>query len=88
MKANIVLFSVCRTVLALGILGLLMTSCGIENKSISEPLSMVERNKLREKDSDYGMVFAMQDVLEQYHSQLTASEKATVKDLTKVFHSY
>lgn len=82
MKADNGILSTCRTVLALGIWGLLMTSCGIESKSISEPLSVDERNELIKKDIEYGMVFSMLDALEKYHSPLTASEKATMDDLS------
>lgn len=82
MKTYNGILSTCRTVLALGIWGLLMTSCGIENKSISEPLSVDEQNELIKKDIEYGMVFSMLDALKKYHSPLTASEKATMDDLS------
>ena len=46
MKTDKRILSTCRIVLALGIWSLVMTSCGNENKSISEPLSLDERNEL------------------------------------------
>lgn len=82
MKTDKRILSTCRIVLALGIWSLVMTSCGNENKSISEPLSLDERNELIKKDIEYGMVFSMLDALEKRHSPLTASEKATMDDLS------
>ena len=82
MKADNGILSTCRLILVLSIWGLLMTSCGIENKSISEPLSVDERNELIKKDIEYIQVFCLLDALEKRPSPLTSSEKATMEDLS------
>lgn len=82
MKTDKGILSTYRIVLVLGVWSLVMTSCGNENKSISEPLSLDERNELIKKDIEYGMIFSMLDALEKRHSPLTASEKATMDDLS------
>lgn len=46
MKTDKGILSTYRIVLVLGVWSLVMTSCGNENKSISEPLSLDERNEL------------------------------------------
>ena len=50
MKTDKGILSTYRIVLVLGVWSLVMTSCGNENKSISEPLSLDERNELIKKD--------------------------------------
>lgn len=45
-------------------------------------MSLDERNELIKKDIEYGMVFSILDALEKRHSPLTASEKATMDDLS------
>lgn len=82
MKTDHGILTSCLIVLAMGIGGLLLASCGNENKSISEPLSSDERNELINKDIEYGMVFYMMDAFWKYHSSVTASEKATMDGLS------
>lgn len=71
-----------RTILASGIICLFISSCGNENKSITEPLTFEERKELINKDKEYSVVFSMLDLFEKIHPQPTSSEKATMKELS------
>lgn len=71
-----------HTMLTACALCLSLAACGPENKPITEPLSMEERQKLVKKDADYATVFSTLDVLEKFRTPLTASEKKTLEDLS------
>lgn len=72
------------TVMAVICLGLTLTSCNsLEDKPITEPLSIEERNQLLAQDINYTFVFGVLDFLEKYRSTpLTSSEKKTMSELS------
>jgi len=64
-------------------LGILLSSCNsLEDKPITEPLSLEERQQLVEKDIDYMFVFGVIDVMEKYRSPITSSEKKSMSELS------
>lgn len=72
-----------KNLTALAICLFCLSACGgLEGKSISEPLSIDERQQLAIKDFDYVEVFALIDYVENYKSPLTSSEAKTMSKLT------
>lgn len=73
MKSRIVFIFIC----------LFLSACGsLEDKSITEPLSIKERDELIKKNHDYYNVFTLVDKLEKYGNSLTASERKTMENIS------
>ena len=77
-------FTLVFWIVAALVLNISLTSCSsLEDKPITEPLSMDERNQLIAKDVNYAFVFGILDYVEQHRNvPLTSSEKKTMSGLS------